>query len=417
MEQTQLFGLFFIIFFILKHSAQFYLSWRNKNHVAKNRAAVPAKFTDSISLEEHQKAADYTIAKSNFGRWNLLFDAAVLLVWIKGGGLELLDQLVRSLELSQLWTGVLFLLGMGLVSSILGIPWEIYNTFVLEEKFGFNKTTPKTFITDFLKQLVLGLIIGIPLILALLWIMQSLGENWWIYAWLFLTGFQFIMIWAYPKFIAPLFNKFSKLDNEELAEKVNALLARCDFQSSGFYVMNASMRSSHGNAYFTGFGKNKRIVFFDTLIKALTPSEVEAVLAHELGHYRLKHIVKGMVRSIFFSLIGFFILGALTENMAFYQGHNVSQASNYMALALFSMVLPLYTFFITPLSSWFSRKYEFEADQFAADKSNARNLITALVKLYRDNASTLTPDPIFTAFYHSHPPALERIEHLEGLSR
>jgi STE24 endopeptidase len=297
----------------------------------------------------------------------------------------------------------------------LSIPQSIYTTFVVEERFGFNKTTPKTFLIDMLKGAVVGSIIGLPLIYGILWIMQALGTFWWVYAWGFMTVFQLFIIWAYPNFIAPLFNKFSPLEEGETKNKILELLKRTHFESDGLFVMDASTRSSHGNAYFTGFGKTKRIVFFDNLLKTLAPAEVEAVLAHELGHFKKKHIIKGLIKGIVMSFIGFAILGWLKTWVPFYYGHGVEAVTNHTALLLFVMVSGVYTFWITPLMALSSRKFEFEADEFAAKHAQAEDLIHALVKLYKDNASTLTPDPIYSAYYHSHPPALIRVQHLEKL--
>jgi STE24 endopeptidase len=302
---------------------------------------------------------------------------------------------------------------MTFISSLIDLPSSLYSTFVLEERFGFNKTTLKTFVVDMLKGTALGLVIGVPLILFVLWLMESAGSAWWIYAWVGLTAFSLLMTWAYPKFIAPLFNKFQPLEEGEVANRINALLERTGFNSKGVFVMDGSKRSAHGNAYFTGFGKNKRIVFFDTLLKHLTPTQIEAVLAHELGHFKRKHIVKGMVLSTLMTLVGFGVLAWLMQKPWFYSSLGVSEPSTYMALILFMIVSPVFTFFITPLMARFSRKHEFEADEFAAQQSSATELIAALVGLYKENASTLTPDPLHSAFYDSHPPAAIRIAHLQ----
>jgi STE24 endopeptidase len=286
---------------------------------------------------------------------------------------------------------------------------------VIEEKYGFNKMTWKTFLGDMAKAGVLTLFLGTPIAYGILLIMEKLGANWWIYAFLFLTAIQLLLIFIYPTFIAPFFNKFTPLPEGEIKNKIVSLLTRCGFKSSGLFVMDASKRSGHGNAYFTGFGKNKRVVFFDTLISTLEAEEVEAVLAHELGHMKKKHVLKGMLKSFFFSFVGFAILGALKNNTAFFNGHGVQTLTDYMALTLFSMVASTYTFLLTPLSSWTSRKHEYEADQFAAENAKASKLISALVKMYKDNASSLTPDPLYSKFYFSHPPALERVSYLESL--
>lgn len=404
---------FFIAFICLKGLIESYLDNRNKMHILKNRKEVPAKFSDQITLEDHQKAADYSVTKIKAAQLFNLIGYGVLLAWTLGGGLDYLNTHVKTLGLSQLWTGVVFFLTFSFINSIITMPETLYKTFVIEEKFGFNKTTAKTFITDMIKGLALGLIIGVPILAGILWIMDALGEYWWAYAWAFLSVVQLLLMWIYPTFIAPLFNKFSALEDGEVKDKILELLKRTGFESNGLFVMDASKRSGHGNAYFTGFGKNKRIVFFDTLINTLEPSEVEAVLAHELGHFKRKHVLKLMIKAFLFSFLGLFILGQLMKADWFFNGHGVSSNETYMALILFTMVSGIYTFFITPISAWTSRKYEFEADEFAANNSDAADLISALVKMYKDNASTLTPDPAYSAFYHSHPPALIRVNFLE----
>ena len=409
---TQLFLFFVFSRYIIGH----YLDTRNKRYVLKNRNEVPEKFKDQISLVEHQKAADYTIAKINSSNIFSVINTAVLLGWTYFGGLDGLDKFVRSFSLTPTNQALAFMGFFFLISMVLGLPESLYSTFVLEEKFGFNKTTPKVFVMDMLKGIILTLVLGTPLLLGTLWIMAELSSNWWIYAWTFLTAFQIVLMWAYPTFIAPLFNKFSPLEEGEVKNRVLGLLERTDFKSKGLFVMDASKRSSHGNAYFTGFGKNKRIVFFDNLIKTLEADEVEAVLAHELGHFKKKHVLKGLAKSLIFSFIGFAILGYVYDLKSFYLGHGVTtEPSDYMALLLFSMISGAYTFLLTPLSSLTSRKYEFEADEFASKNAKASKLISALVKLYKDNASTLTPDPLYSAFYHSHPPALIRVKYLESL--
>ena len=408
---TQLFLFFVFIRYIIGH----YLDTRNKRFILKNRAQVPEKFKDQITLEDHQKAADYSVAKINTSNYFNFFNTLILLGWTYFGGLNVLDKYIRSLSYGPYTQGLALLGAFALISMILGLPESLYSTFVLEEKYGFNKTTPKTFITDMIKGIIITVILGAPLILGILWIMEELSTYWWIYAWTFLTLFQIILMWAYPTFIAPLFNKFAPLEEGDVKNKVLDLLERTDFKSKGLFVMDASRRSSHGNAYFTGFGKNKRIVFFDNLIKTLEPEEVEAVLAHELGHFKKKHVLKGLAKSLVFSLIGFGVLGYVYNLKAFYLGHGVENPSDYMALLLFSLVSGAYTFLLTPLSAITSRKHEFEADEFASKNAKASKLISALVKLYKDNASTLTPDPLYSAFYHSHPPALIRVQYLEGL--
>lgn len=405
----------FLSFLITKFVLEQYLDYRNKKHISNHRDQVPDKFKDKITLSEHQKAADYSITKIKFGRITEIIDVIVLIFWTIGGGLELIDQYIRNLNYGPLLTGILLFAIFGCVSFIIQLPQSVYITFFLEEKYGFNKTTPKTFILDIIKSLILSLIIGVPVLLAILWIMEFLGNWWWLYAWLFITLVQLIIIFMYPTIIAPLFNKFTPLDEGQIKEKILSLLKRTDFKSKGLFVMDASKRSLHGNAYFTGFGKNKRIVFFDTILKSLEPEEIEAVLAHELGHFKKKHILKGLIRSIIFGLIGLGVLGYLYKTQSFFTGHGVNTPSSYMALLLFALVSGVYLFPLKPIASIWSRKYELEADRFAAKYANGNMLISALVKLFKDNASTLTPDPIYSAIYQSHPPASTRVQHLEML--
>lgn len=406
----------FLFFLFLKSLVESYLDARNKRHILMNRHEVPEKFRDKITLEEHQKAADYTVTKIKTASFFRLYNLIILLIWTLGGGLESLNHLALALEYGPIMTGVAFFAGFALISMLLGLPESIYSTFFLEERFGFNKTTPKTFVLDLIKGLVIGGLIGLPIAAGILWIVSALGKWWWVYAWAFLSIVQLILIWAYPTFIAPLFNKFSPMEEGELKEKVLDILKRTGFASQGLFVMNASMRSAHGNAYFTGFGRNKRVVFFDTLINTLEPDEVQAVLAHELGHYKLKHIVKMLVKAFVFSFIGFAVLGFLIDFPPFFFGHGVSSVNTHLALTLFMMVSGIYTFFLTPISAWLSRKNEFEADAFAAQNADPFKLISALIKMYKDNASTLTPDPTYSSFYHSHPPALTRVKFLEELA-
>lgn len=406
------FGLLFIGFFALSLIIRFWLSQRHIEHIRANRSAVPEAFSEKISLEEHQKAADYTTRKVTFGRWPMLYDAALLLLWTFGGGLELLDQSWRILQLDPIYTGMAVILSLMLIAALLDLPFSIYSTFVIEEQFGFNRTTTNTFIIDLFKGLMLTLVIGSPLIWVVLWLMEKTGELWWLYTWAVWTGFSLFLAWAYPTWIAPIFNKFKPLEEGETLNRITNLLQRCGFNSNGIFVIDGSRRSSHGNAYFSGFGKNKRIVFFDTLLESLNDDELEAVLAHELGHFKRKHIIKGMLLSIVTSLLGLWVLSWLMQNDWFYHALGVSTESTYMALLLFTMVVPVFTFLLSPLLSMLSRKNEFEADEFAAEQTDARNLIQALVNMYKENASTLTPDPLYSAFYDSHPPAPVRVAHL-----
>lgn len=404
----------FLVLLVAKGLLESWLDARQKANIRRNQDQVPARFADTISLSDHQKAADYTVAKINTAQFFHLIDVIVLLVWTLGGGLQSLDALVKLTGVeSALWQGTLYIGFFIIINGVIGLPRSIYSTFVLEERFGFNKTTAKTFFLDLIKGTVVGTLIGLPIILGILWIMQALGASWWFWAWVFMTIFQLTLVWAYPTFIAPLFNKFSPMEEGETKNRVEALLSRTGFESKGLFVMDASIRSAHGNAYFTGFGKNKRIVFFDTLLKTLAPAEVEAILAHELGHFKKKHIVKGMAKALLLSLVGFWILGQLASWQPFFDGLNAGAATNAKALLLFMLVAGVFTFPLTPISAWMSRKHEFEADDFAAENAEAKDLITALVKLYKDNANTLTPDHIYSAWYHSHPPALTRVSHLE----
>ncbi|MCK5726452.1 MAG: M48 family metallopeptidase [Thiotrichaceae bacterium] len=409
----QTFTLLFLIALLLSTSVQLWLSFRQMRHVAQNRSAVPEAFTDKISLEEHQKAAAYTVTKGRFGTIEMMIGTIVLLFWLFGGGLNWLDQKVIALGYGSIVTGVIVILVFSLISSIIDLPASLYKTFVIEEKFGFNKLTLKTLFIDTIKSTLLGVAIGAPFLALILWLMSSAGSLWWLYAWTALSSFSLLMMWAYPKFIAPIFNKFSPLEEGETLTIIKSLLTRSGFSSDGVFVMDGSRRSSHGNAYFTGFGKNKRIVFFDTLLKHLTPKQIEAVLAHELGHFKHKHVIKGLIVSLTTTLIGFAILAWLMQTSWFYSGLGVDNPSIYNALLLFMLAAPAFTFLLGPIMSWWSRKHEFEADSFAAKQSSATELISALVSLYKENASTLTPDPLYSSFYDSHPPASIRIAHLQ----
>ena len=402
----------FLLFLVLGTLVQFWLAMRHKAYVRLHENAVPSAFAEKLSLEEHQKAAAYTLKKTSFSQKMLIIDVIILLFWTLGGGLEFLDQVWRSLGWSELWTGVALFVSFGLLTTLIDLPSNIYSTFRIEAQFGFNRTTPSLFISDFFKSLLLGLVIGIPFLALVLWLMNFAGEFWWLYVWAVWFSFSLLMMWAYPAFIAPLFNKFKPIENGELKQAIEDLLERNGFASSGIFVMDGSKRSGHGNAYFTGFGSNKRIVFYDTLLEGLTTDEVIAVLAHEVGHFKRKHIQKRLFSMALMSLAGLAGLGWLMQQDWFYSGLGVSQPSAYIALLLFMLVLPVFTFFLNPIMAWFSRKHEFEADDFAAEQASPLMLIEALVKLYKENASTLTPDPLYSAFYDSHPPAPVRIAHL-----
>jgi STE24 endopeptidase len=413
MNELHNFTLLFLAMLLLSTLMRLYLSQRQISHVAQNRSKVPDSFADKITLQEHQKAADYTTAKVQFGRLPLFYEVALLLVWTLGGGLDWLDKTILALGLSPILTGIAVILTFALISALLDLPFSIYSTFVIEEKFGFNRTTAKTFVIDMLKGAALGLLLGVPLLYIVLWLMAQAGDQWWIYTWLIISGFSLFMMWVYPTWIAPIFNKFEPLEEGETLSRITGLLKRCGFNSNGVFVIDGSKRSSHGNAYFSGFGRNKRIVFFDTLLKMLSDDELEAVLAHELGHFKKKHIFKGILISFASTLIGLAILAWLMKAPWFYTSLGVTQPSTYMALLLFTLVMPVFTFVLQPLFSVFSRKNEFEADAFAAEQTDASYLVQALVGLYRENANTLTPDPIYSAFYDSHPPAPVRIAHLQ----
>lgn len=408
-----MFTYIFLTALFISIAIDFWLDRRQLSSVARHRSAVPERFVDCISLEAHQKAADYTTTKIKVGTWAGVFSLGLLLIWTLGGGLDLLDQYVRGFEWSTLTTGVVFILGFSLIGSIIDIPFSIYNTFVVEQKFGFNKMTAKLFISDMFKQTLLMFVIAAPLIWVILWLMESAGTMWWAWAWAVWVGFSVLMMWAFPTFIAPIFNKFEPMKDLELKEAIESLLTRCGFESSGLFQMDGSKRSSHGNAYFTGFGKTKRIVFYDTLLDQLTTNETLAVLAHELGHFKCNHIKKRMAVTFSIFLAGFALMGWLAEQSWFYEGLGVSQASNYVLLILFMLAMPAFTFALSPLMSMYSRKHEFEADDYAKEHAEATDLISALVKMYEDNASTLTSDPLYSAWHDSHPPAPIRIAHLE----
>lgn len=413
--EASIYTKFFLVALFIKSLIESILDKRNMDHIIKHRNAVPQKFQDQITLADHQKAADYSVEKIKASQVFHMVDLVVFLALTLFGGLELINQFAMGFNTTPIITGLIFFGLFGIFSTIISLPKSLYFTFVIEEKYGFNKTTWKTFVGDMFKAGLLSVVLGAPIIYAILKIMERLGPNWWVYAFLFLTAVQLLLVFIYPTFIAPLFNKFSPLEEGVVKNKIMELLQRCGFKSSGLFVMDASKRSGHGNAYFTGFGKSKRIVFFDTLLSSLDADEVEAVLAHELGHMKKKHVLKGMIKGIIFSFIGFAILGYLRSNTAFFNGHGVQTITDYMALTLFSMVAGVYTFLLTPISSYTSRKHEYEADQFASENAQAGKLISALVKMYKDNASSLTPDPVFSKFYFSHPPALERVSYLEKL--
>jgi STE24 endopeptidase len=407
------FSTLFAAALVLSVLAKLWLASRQIRHVAAHRAQVPADFASRISLAAHQKAADYTVAKARFGVLELAWGALVLLGWTLLGGLDWLNlTLLAALDGGMLQQ--LALLGaFMLIGGLIDLPFSLYQTFVLEERYGFNKMTLKLWLVDAIKGAVVGALIGLPLAAAVLWLMGAAGAAWWLWAWALLVGFQLLMLIIYPTLIAPIFNKFEPLKDESLASRVRALMQRSGFKAKGFFVMDGSRRSAHANAYFTGFGSSKRVVFFDTLLAKLSTSQVEAVLAHELGHFKHKHVVKRMVIMFGTSLLGFALLGYLTRQVWFYQGLGVTPSldapNNALALLLFMLAVPVFSFFLTPLMAQLSRRDEFQADAYAVQQTNAQDLGQALLKLYEDNASTLTPDPLFVKFYYSHPSASERL--------
>jgi len=414
------FTFLFILGLVLSVGTRYYLAGRHIRHIAEHRHQVPADFASKISLPEHHKAADYTMAKLRLGLFEIALSAAILIGFTLLGGL----QYVHDLTLELLGPGTLqqisLLISIRLITGIIDLPFSWYRQFTIEEKFGFNRMTPALFFTDLIKGILLGLAIGLPLLWVVLTLMAEAGEDWWVWTWLVWVGFNALMLWLFPTFIAPLFNKFKPLEDGPLKDRIEELLKRCDFTSQGLFIMDGSKRSAHGNAYFTGMGKAKRIVFFDTLIERLNPEEIEAVLAHELGHFKRQHIRKRLIQSFALSFLVLGLLGWISTKAWFYLSLGVTPDLNGynagLALALFSLVMPVFGFFLTPINSMGSRKHEYEADAFAAEKSSAKDLITALVKLYQDNAATLTPDPLYSKFYDSHPPAPLRIAHLQELA-
>ncbi len=397
---------------------KFWLATRQIRHVAHHRAQVPADFARRITLQSHQKAADYTLVKTRFGMLELAWGAALVLAWTLLGGLSWLNQLLLQWMQPGLGQQLALLACFALIGSLIDLPFTLYKTFVIEQGFGFNKITPKLWLQDMLKSLVVGAVIGLPLASLILWMMGATGALWWLWTWCVWMGFNLLMLLLYPTLIAPWFNKFKPLDNPELKDRVTQLMARCGFQSKGFFVMDGSKRSAHANAYFTGFGASKRVVFYDTLLEQLNPGEVDAVLAHELGHFKHRHILKRIGSMFALSLVGFALLGWLSGQTWFYIGlgviPNLRGANDALALLLFMMVIPLFSTFITPVMAQFSRKHEFEADAYAIAQTSGADLSSALLKLYKDNASTLTPDPVYVKFYYSHPPAGERLGRMQA---
>lgn len=406
------FTLIFLFALAASLALRLWLARRQIDSVSRHRDEVPGAFAQVISPEAHRKAADYTVARTRLAMIDLVVEALLLLAWTLGGGLAWVDAAWRSLEWPPVLTGIGVLLTIVAVGALIDLPFRLWRTFRVEQEFGFNRTTPALFAADQLKGALLLLALGAPLAGVILWLMHAAGTLWWLYAWGVWLGFNLLMVWAWPAFIAPLFNRFTPLEDESLRQRIDALLERCGFSSNGVFVIDGSRRSSHGNAYFSGFGRNKRIVFFDTLLDQLRPEEIEAVLAHELGHFKRRHIAKNVAVMALASLAGLALLAWLMQQNWFYAALGVSEPSIHAALALFMLVLPVFTFFLQPLFARLSRRHEFEADAFAASHCPADRLISALVNLYRENASTLTPDPLWSAFHDSHPPAAERIAHL-----
>jgi STE24 endopeptidase len=413
MSASNAFATIFVAALALATATRLWLASRHVRHIRAHRGSVPGAFADAIDLVAHQKAADYTCTRTRLAMVEVVFDAAVLLALTFGGALQWLHEASAAWLPDGIGRGLLLLVLVALLMMALELPFGLYRVFVVETRFGFNKMTPALFFLDLAKSLALSAAFGLPLAAIVLWLMAGAGVYWWFYAWLTWVAFNAFMVAVYPTWIAPLFNRFSPMQDPELKERVERLMARCGFRVKGLMVMDGSRRSSHGNAYFTGFGTSKRIVFFDTLLQRLSPGEVEAVLAHELGHFKLRHVVKRMAWLAAASLATLWVLGWIMQEPWFYHGLNVQAPSTAMALILFAIVLPQFTFLLQPLGAVLSRRHEFEADRYAAENASASDLVSALTKLYRDNAATLTPDPLHSVFYDSHPPAVARIARLQ----
>ncbi|MGH8647794.1 MAG: M48 family metallopeptidase [Burkholderiales bacterium] len=407
------FGAVFLAALALATATRLWLASRHVRHIRAHRGRVPEAFADAINLDAHQKAADYTCARTRLAMAEVAFDAGVLLALTFGGALQWLHEVSAAWLPEGIGRGLLLLVLVAALMTALELPFGLYRIFVVETRFGFNKMTPALYFIDLTKSVALSAAFGLPLAAIVLWLMARAGEYWWLYAWLTWVAFNAFMVAVYPTWIAPLFNRFSPMQDPELKERVERLMARCGFKVKGLMVMDGSRRSTHGNAYFTGFGISKRIVFFDTLLQRLSPGEVEAVLAHELGHFKLRHVVKRMAWLAAASLATLWLLGWIMQQPWYYDGLNVQAPSTAMALILFAIVLPQFTILLQPLGALLSRRHEFEADQYAAEHASAGDLVSALIKLYRDNAATLTPDPLHSVFYDSHPPAVARIARLQ----
>jgi STE24 endopeptidase len=416
---TMQFSIIFVAALLVTTLLKLWLARRQLTCITAHQGEVPAAFRAQITLSAHQKAADYTRAKTRLSVLSAVFDAALLLAFTLGGGIQWIATHATQTFSSPIAQGMAAIVAFLLISTLLQSPFDLYRTFVTEARFGFNKTSLGLYLSDALKSLLLGAVLGLPLLYAVLWLMQRMGDNWWLYVWGVWVAFNLLLLFIYPSFIAPLFNKFMPMQDDSLKQRIEALLQRCGFTAQGLFVMDGSRRSAHGNAYFTGFGKTKRIVFFDTLLARLTPSEIEAVLAHELGHFKHRHIVKRIAFTFAASLGFLWLLAQLMQAEWFYQGLGVNMPatslSTALALLLFFVVLPVFSFLLNPLLSAYSRKHEFEADAYAVSQTGSTDLGNALVKMYQDNASTLTPDPLYSKFYDSHPPALVRISRLQTL--
>ena len=413
----QTFSTVFLAALTLAAATKLWLGVRHLSHIQRHRDRVPGEFANEISLDAHHKAADYSCAKTRFGLFGTVFECGVILVLTFGGGLQVLHNVTAGWLAPGVARGVALVVLLATVMTVVDIPLGWYRTFGIEQRFGFNKMTPLLFVVDILKHAALAAALGIPLVACILWVMEQAGAWWWLYAWLIWVAFNLFILAVYPTWIAPLFNKFLPLNDPQLKDRIERLLEKCGFKVQGLMVMDGSRRSSHGNAYFTGFGKTKRIVFFDTLLARLAPTEIEAVLAHELGHFKLKHVIKRIAWIFAASLAFLWLLAQLMSQEWFYSGLNVQAPSTAMALILFFIVVPQFIFPLQPVTSFYSRKHEFEADTYAAQHASVADLISALVKLYKDNASTLTPDPLHSAFYDSHPPATLRIARLQSYGK
>lgn len=406
------FQVIFLSLIIINHFFEIYLARRQVTTLQKNHSSVPQDFKDFLTLEDHQKAVRYATSKLNLSQLKLIWSVVMMFYWFPFRGAE---QLYLALPFIGIHHEVLFLVAFTAIGLLINLPWSIYATFSLEQRYGFNRSTPKLFIIDRLKGLILATVLGVPLLYVVISIFMQLGTWWWLISFLLITTFQVLLIWIYPRWISPLFNKFSPLETEELKTGIEKMVERAGFNAKEVFVMDASKRSSHGNAYFTGFGKNKRVVFFDTLLKDMANKEILAILAHELGHMKLKHIPKSLAASLIISFFGFWLMGKLSQENWFYNGHFVRVLSPAVLFLLFMEALPIYTFWFRPVGTWLSRRREFEADEYASKEIDSENLISGLLKLYKENASPVVTDNLYSGFYHSHPPALTRIKKLESL--